>query len=187
MAERISALAGNVNPGRFGAGGEIGVTMCEVSNLALMQVAAWPDTLATVGAKVADAVGSTDVPGPGRATVGNGCAALRMEPLKFWLLGAGAPQLGPNEGAVLDLSHSRTHVRVSGPHAATLLNRHLPLDLREISFPVGAVASTAFDHVGITLWRTEDGYDVFLPRGFALSLWQILLLGAAQFGCQITD
>jgi len=187
MAERISALAGHVNPGRFGTDGEVGVTVREVPNLELMQVAAWPDTLATVGTKVADTVGSIEAPGPGRAATGNGCAVLRIEPLKFWMLGADAPRLGPNDGAVLDLSHSRTHLRISGPQAAILLNRHLPLDLRDMSFPVGTVASTAFDHVGITLWRTEDDFEVFLPRGFALSLWQTLLLGAAQFGCQVTD
>jgi len=186
MAERISALAGHVNPGRFGTVGEVGVTLCEVPSLELVQVAAWPDTLATVGAKIVDAVDIIEAPGPGRATVGKGCAVLRIEPLKFWLLGASGPQLGVDEGAVLDLSHSRTHVRISGPHAATLLNRHLPLDLRDMSFPVGSVASTAFDHVGVTLWRSEDSFDVFLPRGFALSLWQVLLLGAAQFGCQVT-
>lgn len=187
MAERISALAGHVIPGRFGRDGETGVTLREVPNLALVQVAAWPDTLAATGAKVAGAIGVTDAPGPGRSVVGKGCVALRIEPLKFWLLGTDALVLGVADGAVLDLSHSRTHVRISGPHAATLLNRHLPLDLRDLSFPEGAVASTAFDHVGVTLWRSRDGFELFLPRGFALSLWQTLLLGAAQFGCQVTD
>jgi len=59
------------------------------------------------------------------------------------------------------------------------------LDLRDASFPVGSVASTAFHHVGITLYRSEAGYDLFLPRGFALSLWEMLLESAAQFGGEI--
>ncbi len=187
MAERISALAGNYNPGRFGSVGDIGVTLSEVPNLTLSQVAAWPDTLASVGAKAAAAVGAKNAPGPGQAMVGGDGAVLRIEPLKFWIVGAAAPGLDPDDGVALDLSHSRTHLRISGPQAATLLNRHLPLDLRDISFPVGSVASSAFDHVGVTLWRSEASFELFLPRGFALSLWQVLLLGAAQFGGQISD
>ncbi len=187
MAERISALAGEYNPGRFGVAGEIGVIFREAPNPVLFQVAAWPDTIAAAGARAAEAVGAGEAPGPGRAMVGAAGAVLRIEPLKFWILGTGAPQFDAADGVTLDLSHSRTLVRLSGPQASTLLNRHLPLDLRDMSFPVGSVASSAFDHAGVTLWRSEAGFELFLPRGFALSLWQVLLQGAAQFGYQVID
>ena len=80
-----------------------------------------------------------------------------------------------------------------GQHEVTVIeqdyyykaNRHLPLDLRPASFPVGSVASTAFHHVGVTLWRSDDGFELFLPRGFALSLWEMLLESAAQFGGEV--
>ncbi|MGR3913232.1 MAG: sarcosine oxidase subunit gamma, partial [Gammaproteobacteria bacterium] len=98
-----------------------------------------------------------------------------------------APALAPEHGAILDLSHSRTHLRIGGVQAATLLNRHLPLDLREASFKQGAVASSALHHAGVTLWRSARGYELFIPRGFALSLWEILLESAAQFGAEITQ
>ncbi len=185
MAERISALEGHVATGRFGADGEVGVTLCEVPGLTLHQVAAWPDSLATVGAKAAKAAGAKAAPGPCAAAVGSEGALLRVEPLKWWLFGVAAPALAPAEGATLDLSHSRSHVRISGPQAAALLNRHLPLDLREAAFPAGSVAASAFHHVGVTLWRSEAGYELFLPRGFALSLWELLLESAAQFGAEV--
>lgn len=186
MVERVSALNGHANPGRFGEAGDApGVILQDVPNLVLHQVAAWPDTLATVGKKAAGAVGAFKAPAPCSAVLGKTGTLLRIEPLKCWVLGAEAPELDPVEGATLDLSHSRTHVRVSGPDATTLLNRHLPLDLREAGFPVGSVASTAFHHVGITLYRSDAGYELFLPRGFALSLWEMLLESAAQFGAEI--
>ena len=185
MVERISALTGEYTIGRFGAEGEVGVTLCEVMNLTLSQVAVWPDTLAATGTIAAKAVGAPSVPGPGRATVGTAGTVLRIEPLKFWLVGANEPQLAAEQGVTLDLSHSRTHIQVFGPKAATLLNRFLPLDLRDVSFPVWAVASTTFDHVGVTVWRSGAGFELFLPRGFSLSLWEVLLQGAAQFGCEI--
>ena len=86
---------------------------------------------------------------------------------------------------MLDISHSRTQVRINGPQAESFLNRHLSLDLREQSFPVGSVASSVIHHVGVTLWRSEQGYELFIPRGFALSLWQGLVESATQFGLEV--
>jgi len=182
---RISALEGHITTGRFGPDGEVGVTLRLMPDLVLHQVAAWPDTLKFVGAKVAEVVAAKSVPGPGLSVDGGAGALLRIEPLKFWIIGPAALALSPEEGSVLDLSHSRTHIRISGPHAADLLNRHLPLDLRSSSFPPGSVASTAFHHVGVTLWRSNAGFDLFMPRGFALSLWEVLLEGSAQFAYEV--
>ena len=124
MAERTSALDGHVTPGRFGAAGETGVTLSEIPDLVLHQVAAWPDSLAAAGAKAATAAGVVDAPGPCAAVTGSKGDLLRIEPLKWWLVGTAAPALSPEEGATLDLSHSRCRVRLSGPQAVTLLNRH---------------------------------------------------------------
>ncbi len=184
-ATRVSALEGHYSQGRFGAAGEPGVTLREVRDLTLHQIAAWPDTLSTVGAASATSIGAEIVPGPGQASVGQAAALLRIEPLKFWIIGVAPTPLAADQGATLELSHSRTHLRLAGPQAATLLNRFLPLDLRDSAFPVGSVASTAFHHVGVTLWRSADGFEIFLPRGFALSLWEMLLEGAAQFGGEV--
>ena len=183
--KRISALASDYTPGHFGAHGMTGIVLQEVPDLTLCQVAAWPDTLATVGANTAEAIGVNAAPGPGRAATKGNRALLRVEPLKFWIRGIPAPHLPPTEGAVLDLSHSRTHVRVTGPQAKILLNRYLPIDLRSQSFPSGSVASTTFHHVGVTLWRSTAGFELFLPRGFALSLWELLRQSAAQFGYEV--
>ena len=184
--KRVSALASDYTQGHFGADGKIGVVLKEVPDLTLCQVAAWPDNLTTVSAKTAEAIGVEAAPGPGRAVWKGNHVLLRVEPLKFWITGISVPQLPSTEGTVLDLSHSRTHVRVTGPQAQILLNRHLPLDLRNQSFVPGSVASTAFHHVGITLWRSEVGFELFLPRGFALSLWELLRRSAAQFGYEVT-
>ncbi len=69
--------------------------------------------------------------------------------------------------------------------AAEFINRHFPLDLREASFPIGSVASSATHHVGVTLWHSADGYELFIPRGFSLSLWEGLVESAEQFGVDI--
>lgn len=187
MAKRVSALAGVIHPGHFGVAGETGVTLSVVADLILWQIAAWPETATKLAGRFSEQIGASAPPDPCRAVTGADRTVVlaRIEPLKWWLIGARADALDAELGAVLDLSHSRTRIRIDGPAARVLLNRHLPLDLREPACPVGAVASTAFHHVGVTLWRSETGYELFLPRGFARSLWEMLLQSAVQFGVEV--
>ncbi|WP_395174169.1 sarcosine oxidase subunit gamma [Roseibium alexandrii] len=83
---------------------------------------------------------------------------------------------------VLDLSSSRTWINLNGPNATHLLNNFLPVNLSDTAFPTGSVASSAFHHIGITLWRDEHGFNLLLPRSFAISLWEQLTDSAAQYG-----
>lgn len=188
MVDRISALAGHYKTGKFGLLGEgdkPGVILEEVKDLVLHQIAAWPDTLDAVAKQAARAAGCETAPGPCKAEVSKLAALLRIEPLKWWLLGAEAPEVDAGQGARLDLSHSRTRIRIGGADAAEFLNRQLSLDLRENSFPVGSVASTVIHHVGVSLWRSDQGYELFIPRGFALTLWQGFVESAEQFGLEV--
>jgi heterotetrameric sarcosine oxidase gamma subunit len=185
MVKRKSALDGSYQPGRFGATGDAGIVLALVPDLILHQVATWAGSIDETGPLAASAAGVDSTPGPGKATVGDKGAILRIEPLKWWLIGVEAPSLLPAQGATLDLSHSRTRIRISGPDAVALINRLLPLDLREHSFPEGSVASSALHHVGVTLWRSAGGYDLFIPRGFALSIWEVLFESAQQFGVEV--
>jgi heterotetrameric sarcosine oxidase gamma subunit len=185
MAERASALCGHYQRGQFGKEGGTGVILSEVSGLVLHQLSAWPDTLDQVGFTGAQVCAVDKAPGPGRAAVGPRGTLLRIEPLKWWCYGSELPELAAEEGTTLDLSHSRTHLRVRGQAAQACLNRLVSLDLRPNGCLLDSVMSTAFHHVGITLWHSKDGFEIFVPRGFALSLWEVLIDTAAQFGAEI--
>lgn len=188
MVDRISALAGHYHPGKSGILGEgdtAGVSLEDVQGLVLYQVVAWPESVDAVGELVANTVGCKQAPGPCKSEVGKKAAALRIEPLKWWLYGVEAPDVDAEQGATLDISHSRTQIRITGAEATSLLNRHLSLDLREQSFPVGSVASSVIHHVGVTLCRSDQGYQLFIPRGFALSLWEGIVESATQFGVEV--
>ena len=187
MADDVSAVGGHLVPGLRGRPGAAGVRIAEVRPFALFQFAAWPDTLAQTGAEAAEAAGAKTAPAPGRAATGAHGTLLRVEPLKWWLVGGtgAAPVPVAGSGAVLDLSHSRTRLHISGPQATRLLNHVLPIDLSAGAFPDGAVACTAFHHVGVTLWRDGTGFTLFLPRSFAASLCEILTESAAQYGLEI--
>lgn len=185
MVDRVSALDGHYSTGHRGVADASGITLKEVVNLQLHQIAAWPETLKSTGQIAADMAGCSEAPAAGRAVTGSKGSLLRVEPMKWWLLDGEASEISAEHGSGLDLSHSRTQIQVSGNEACVLLNRHLPLDLRSDVFPQDSVASTAFHHVGVTLWHSAEGYQLFLPRGFAVSLWEGLLESATQFGVEV--
>ena len=110
-----------------------------------------------------------------------------MEPSKWWLLG-GTINLPENLGTSLELSHAFTSISIYGDKSDILLNRHLPLDLRLDNFPINSSASSAIHHVSVKLFRfSEKEFTLFIPRGFALSIWEILLETASQFGYEIKN
>jgi len=189
MAEWTSALKGHLSPGRSDIGGTIGVTLSEVGSFSLTQFSAWPETLEQAGKDAARLAGCKTAPGPGQSAEGAKGTLMRTEPLKWWLIGretqAEQPALSAEGAIPLDLSSSRTWLRVSGPEAAGLLNRFLPLNLSDAAFPPGTCASSAIHHIGVTLWRDEEGFNLLLPRSFAASLWEMLLESAAQFGVEV--
>ncbi|WP_019294993.1 MULTISPECIES: sarcosine oxidase subunit gamma [unclassified Leisingera] len=191
MDDQINTLQAQLAPGRGGKPGPAGVTLSLLTGFRLTQIAAWPETLAEAGALASAAAGCGAAPGPGRVEQGTGGMLLRAEPLKWWLLQrAGqthAPVQGSRACAVLDLSSARTLVRVSGPQAGKLLNHFLPLDLRPSAFPAGCATSTAFHHVGVTLWRTNAGFTLALPSSFAASLRELLEGSALQYGLKTRE
>lgn len=154
-----------------------------MDDLSFQQIATWPDSMKSVGNALAKLIGVDSAPMPRQIVFGEHACLLLVEPLKYWLIGDDCASFAfdANQAATLDLSHSRTHVRLSGTQASSLLNRHLSLDLRESSFPVGTAASTELHHVGVTLWRSNLGFELLLPRAFAHSLCKLLIDSAAQF------
>jgi len=182
---RVSALDGHIKKGRFGAQGAVGVHLTLVEDLRLQQVAAWPTSIGAVGGLAADSINASAAAGPGQSVGSATQAMLRVEPLKWWLIGTEPLKVNPQLGASLDLSHSRTRLRITGSESALLLNRLLPLDLRQQSFPAGSVASSAIHHVGVTLWHNDLAYELFIPRGFALSIWEVIFNSALQFGVEV--
>ncbi len=192
MAERVSALDGHLQPGRYGEAADgPGVVFAEIRDIGPWQVAAWPNTLAGVGERLAVLIGADATPAPLRAVAGTRGTLIRVQPLVFWLThaddatAAQAMTIDAATGTAVDLSHSRTVVRIEGERARDLLNRGLPLDLAADAFPADAFAAGALHQVGVHLHHRGSGYDLFVPRSFALSTWEFLTASAAQFGYEV--
>ena len=185
MVNRASALLTNYKIGSAKINNKITLTFQEIRDLDIKQIAAWTTTIESVDLKLASLMNISNAPSFNQAVSVNNRHILRIEPLKWWLIGGEKIEIDSEIGTIIDLSHAFTSIEMKGENIRNLLKRHLPLDLRDQSFPVNSTASSAIHHISVKIWRVDDGYRLFIPRGFALSIWEILLETASQFGYEI--
>lgn len=197
MADIRSPLSDHLTPGRHGAGtGAPGVVLREMPLPGLVQLAAWPDTVDAVAARASEILGAALPEDTRRATQAGATTVFRIGPERFWIVGdAGAglvEAFAAEEAVATALGHSRTVIRVAGPHARDFLARSIAVDLDAAAFPLMSVAQTGLHHVGVLVHfaaETDDGdaFDLYIPRTFALSHWQWLTRLAEPFGYAVED
>lgn len=90
--------------------------------------------------------------------------------------------------AVTDQSHARSVLRIAGPQAGALLAKGCPLDLASRTFPAGTCAQSIVGPVAALLHRLDGTplFDVYLPRSYAVSVWEWLAESAAEFGFRVS-
>jgi sarcosine oxidase subunit gamma len=188
----ISPLRGHNAAGAVGAG-EAGVTLTERRLTSLVQVAAWPETVEQVTDTVASLVGCAPPQGPSGSSGGPDGALLAIAPGRLLVESRDARlaerlagQLGPELGAVTDLSHARIAIRITGPKAAWILSKGMAIDFYPEAFPPMKVAQSAIHEVGVIVRRlSADSFDLYVYRGFALSFWEWLTEAAAETGYRV--
>ena len=187
MLNRDSAIKQNYNIGKFPFNDDIGIIFSENYNLTIQQIAVWPEEILNIEKLFSDQFGIQQKVDFNQGEIMKNNSLWRMEPLKWWLMGS-TISLPENLGTSLELSHAFTSIKLGGKKSEILLNRHLPLDLRLENFPIHSSASSAIHHVSVKLFRLSDKeFNLVIPRGFALSIWEILLESASQFGYEIKD
>lgn len=184
MAERASPFSVKV------AGGGDKVSLSAPERGSLWQVACWPETFAAVETRLSEALGA-DAPAPGKVSVAkDGRLLIRVEPLKWWVLGAdGAEcphQPDAADGVFLDMSHDQVSIDVTGPDAVELLKRMVSVDLREAAFPDLSFASTTVHHMFLKVLRQDrDGmpcYRLMAMRSYGDNLREIVAHHLHQYG-----
>ena len=70
--------------------------------------------------------------------------------------------------SVSDQSAGYAVFRIGGAGASELLQKGAAIDLDPVAFGVGAAATTVIGHIGVILWKVDDGptFDVALFRSF---------------------
>jgi sarcosine oxidase subunit gamma len=193
--EFLSALDGVVTPGRHGRrAGDPGVTAAEVEGAGLALVTARRGRQAAVADAVRAAFG-VELPDAPRHVAGREIAFIWSGPAQWLAHTETAPAAGMEAllagslsglASIVDQSHGRTLLRVTGPRVRDALAKGLAVDLHPSAFKVGDTAVSAVAHIGIHLWQIDEHptYEIAVPRGFALSFWHWLEASAAEYGLE---
>ncbi|MBC8241449.1 MAG: sarcosine oxidase subunit gamma [Alphaproteobacteria bacterium] len=198
LAERRSALAEVYETGSLGAevAGEPGVTLAERRPLSIVHVAGKIDDKAFVDG-VKKACGC-DLPTEPCTVSSSGDLSIAWLGPTRWL--AVAPDRGPgvlesalrdtcgDSGAIIDVSHGRTVIRIAGPNARDVLMKGAPLDFHAKVFTPGRVAQSAISQCGVVLvCVADDAFDLYVFRGFGQHMWEWVNDAAAEYGCTVTE
>ena len=88
-----------------------------------------------------------------------------------------------DKAGVVDQSHGRVGLRLSGEHSRTVLQKNCPLDVHPRSFSAGSCALTTIAHIGALLIQVDDAptYDLFVNRSFARSFADSIVHSCHEF------
>jgi heterotetrameric sarcosine oxidase gamma subunit len=198
LIERRSALAEVYSIGSHGAEviGGPGVTLAERRPLSIVHVAGKADEkFFSDGVKTAC---GCDLPTePGTFTSFDDLSLAWLGPTR-WL--AAAPDRGPgvletalraacgDSGAIIDVSHGRTVIRISGPNARKVLMKGAPLDFHAKVFTPGRVSQSAISQCGVVLMCVaDDMFDLYVFRGFGQHMWEWVSDAAAEYGYTVAE
>lgn len=89
-------------------------------------------------------------------------------------------------GTIVDVSHGRAALRLSGPDVRAALAKGCMLDLHPREFPVDRCAQTAIAKIPVILDHVEpDVFDLYCPRSYARSFWHWLTEACAEYGYRV--
>ena len=184
---RHSALETLYKVGKYSTSAKQSLTFKEVKNIEITQIICWPEKIEELNNFLINNLNIKMIPSFNKGIVFENKSLWRMEPLKWWLFNKEI-KISDQIATILDISHAFTSIEIKGDNSALFLNRHLPIDLRTKNFPNLSSASTAIHHVSVKLFKiSSNNYCLYIPRGFALSIWEILLETADQFGYEVLD
>ncbi|MDK4735323.1 sarcosine oxidase subunit gamma family protein [Rhizobium sp. CNPSo 3490] len=82
---------------------------------------------------------------------------------------------------IMDQSHGRVRIGVSGRYSRVLLAKGTAVDLDPAVFPEGRSVMTMVGHISVQIARTgDDSFELTVLRSFAESLWDELRHMAAS-------
>ncbi len=194
MVEMLSPLQPVLRPGSHGNFADgVGVVLSEIQPGSIVQVAAWPGHEKQLIAAIKSATGLTLPDGAGGGVHKDGKAAFGFAPGKFLisieeegLADTLLQAVSIDVGTVIDLSHGRTALRISGPKAEWVLAKFFAIDFSLPSIPVGSGISTNHHDVFAQIQRTgADQFDLTIFRSFARAFWTSLCHASEEVGYEV--
>ena len=106
----------------------------------------------------------------------------RIEMSKIWMIGAVEIKDIPASFYPLDLSSSRSVLRIQGPRAEDLLARLCAVDFRD---KTRNFYSTSIHHCATHIHQSDRGFDIYMPRSFGESLTDFIIDISRQYHVQM--
>lgn len=195
VSEPHAAVAALLKPGAHGATGGQPVKFA-VRDVDIVQVLARKGRAEDAAAALAASHG-IELPGPTRAAGGDALAALWVQPDGWFLIaprgaeGALARAVKEAVGdaaAVIDQTHGRSIITLSGARAAWVLAKECRIDLHGPGFGPGRVASTTIAHLACTVHQrdTVPTYDLIVFTTFARYFIEAMTHAAEETGYVVT-
>ncbi|MBX4906783.1 MULTISPECIES: sarcosine oxidase subunit gamma family protein [Rhizobium] len=119
------------------------------------------------------------------AKIGLAKSSIRKAGFRQWFV-AGDEPLSPagldalaaalaGKAFVMDQSHGRVRIGISGGSSRVLLSKGTAVDLDPAVFAEGSSAMTMMGHISVQIARTgDDSFELTVLRSFAESLWDEL-------------
>ena len=194
MVDQLSPLEPVLRPGRYGYLGDgPGVRIGETQPGSIVQLAAWRNQEKTVIKTVQKVTGLALPDGAGAGAVAKTQAAFGFAPGRFLVVSDEeelaekfAEAIDPAVGTVVDLSHGRTAIRISGTKAQWVLAKLFAIDFSLSAFPIGSGISTVHHDIFTQIQRTgPDQFDLYVFRSFARAFWHSLCNASEEVGYEV--
>ena len=186
MANFLSPLSTKQNVGHHGAVGETGVTFSTRSLRGMWQIAGWADFEKT-SAPLLKGLGLKGLGDYRQARQAGDVTCWRIAPDRLLFEGCG--EISEHMSAdlvVLDLSHARTVISVSGPAVRDLLMQIISIDMSHEKITPGDFLQTGIHHVSVLVQCTDvDSFDILVPGTWAEAVWDVLYHNAAPHGIEV--
>lgn len=193
---RLSPLHAEYRSGDFGAARSTGVFLAERRNLSMVQVEAAPGEADGLRARLREKFSLDPPAAPNTSAGGENFRMIWVGPSRWLLVEPESRDLEADvfdaiagiDAAVVDLSHARSVIQLSGGGARRVLAKGAGLDFHEQAFSAGCAAQTVLFHISVLLDCIGGGpaFDIYAARGFTLGLWQSLCNASAEYGYRIS-
>ncbi|NTS31684.1 sarcosine oxidase subunit gamma [Phyllobacterium sp. BT25] len=194
MAELQSPIGSAYVTGDHGnAAGGVGVTIRERIGLSIIQITAWSDTIPEVLTAIGSATGLVLQNKPGLGRVAGEKSVFGFAPGRYFVVAA-TPELelrlrsviSADLATIIDLTHGRTVIRVSGPDAEWVLSKLFAIDFSEHAFPIAYGRATLHHDIHANIQHIDDEtFDLYVFRTFARSFWKTLGHAAEEVGYKV--
>ncbi len=186
----VSALTGVAVAGKFGPGKTKGVQIAVCPPRSVVSVTARKDKSDAVSKLIKKHYGLS-VPTTGCSNSNNKMAMHWAGPDQWYVTSTNeiyddlVKQLA-GVASVVDQSHGRVTLVISGKNVRDVLAKGTPVDLHPTVFKPGNCALTEMAHIAVHIAEiSSDEFEVSFYRGFAQSFWEWLTEMSLEFGYEV--